>query len=214
MVPERPKIYHITHFENLRSIFERGSILSDAECCDQNLDHTRVGMSEIKRRRLEEIRVSCHNNTFVGEYVPFYFCPRSIMLYILYKGNHPDIAYHGGQQPVVHIEADLNNVVQWADRNRILWAFTDRNAGTYYGEFFNDLNDLDHVDWHAINSTDFRNPGIKDGKQAEFLIQRAFPVALIDRIGVMDIRKKKEVDILLKSSSIGLQVEVKPDWYY
>jgi ssDNA thymidine ADP-ribosyltransferase, DarT len=27
----------------------------------------------------------------VGEYVPFYFCPRSITLFLLHKGNHVDL---------------------------------------------------------------------------------------------------------------------------
>ncbi len=39
-------------------------------------------MTEIKRRRLFEIDVQCHPDTMVGDYVPFYFCPRSIMLFI------------------------------------------------------------------------------------------------------------------------------------
>jgi hypothetical protein len=36
-----------------------------------------VGMSEIKRRRLEALDVDCHPGSKVGEYVPFYFCPRN-----------------------------------------------------------------------------------------------------------------------------------------
>jgi len=43
----------------------------------------------------------------VGDCVPFYFCPRSVMLYLIYQGNHPDLQYHGGQDLVLHLEADL-----------------------------------------------------------------------------------------------------------
>ncbi len=39
-------------------------------------------MSEIKRRRVEELEVDCHPGTKVGDYVPFYFCPRSVMLFV------------------------------------------------------------------------------------------------------------------------------------
>lgn len=42
-------------------------------------------MSEIKRRRLEEIPVDCCSGRMVGEFVPFYFCPRSVMLFVIHK---------------------------------------------------------------------------------------------------------------------------------
>jgi hypothetical protein len=50
--------------------------------------------------------------------VPFYFCPRSIMLYILYQANDPELTYRGGQGPIVHLEADLRASVAWADQNK------------------------------------------------------------------------------------------------
>jgi hypothetical protein len=87
--PTNPKIYHITHLENLPQMVDN-MIWSDAERIRQNLNCQVVGMSEIKRRRLEELEVDCHPGTKVGEYVPFYFCFRSIMLYLLYQGNHPN----------------------------------------------------------------------------------------------------------------------------
>jgi len=86
-VPDSPKIYHITHIDNLPVIVEHGCIWSDARRLTADCDCTVVGMPEIKRRRLQEIEVGCHPGTTVGEYVPFYFCPRSIMLYILHKDN-------------------------------------------------------------------------------------------------------------------------------
>jgi hypothetical protein len=36
-------------------------------------------MNEIKRRRLEELEVHCYPGTRVGQYVPFYFCPGSVI---------------------------------------------------------------------------------------------------------------------------------------
>ncbi len=112
--PFNPKIYHITHADNLPSIIATGSIGSDAQRIRQGLANTNIGMTEIKRRRLA-LAVSCCSGTTVGEYVPFYFCPRSIMLFLIHRGNHPDLPYRGGQRPIVHLEADLNRVVQWAE---------------------------------------------------------------------------------------------------
>ena len=61
--------------------------------------------------------------------MPFYFCPRSIMLYILHMGNHPDISYREGQGPIIHLQADLMASIQWAEKHKVRWAFSDRNAG-------------------------------------------------------------------------------------
>ena len=85
--PANPKIYHITHVDNLPAIVQAKGLWSDAKRIELKLDTSVVGMSRIKKRRLEERTVSCWPDTMVGSYVPFYFCPRSIMLYILYRSN-------------------------------------------------------------------------------------------------------------------------------
>ncbi|MBE0347362.1 DarT ssDNA thymidine ADP-ribosyltransferase family protein [Pseudoalteromonas peptidolytica] len=37
----------------------------------------------IKQRCLTELTLSSYPDLFVGQCVPFYFCPRSIMLYVI-----------------------------------------------------------------------------------------------------------------------------------
>lgn len=212
--PAFPKIYHITHIDNITRIWQSGAIWSDAERIRQGLDCRIVGMSEIKRRRLEELEVDCHSDTKVGEYVPFYFCPRSIMLYILHRGNHPDIAYAGGQRPIVHLQADLLTTVGWADDHGIKWAFSDRNAGTRFAQFYNDLDDIDKVNWKAIDSTDFRSMEVKEGKQAEFLIWESFPYNLIEKVGVFDAATLEKVNDALSYVAQKPTVSVETGWYF
>jgi len=77
--PTQPKIYHITHLSNLAQIVATSGLWSDAGRIERGLDCKIVGMSEIKRRRLEELEVGCHPATKIGQYVPFYFCLRSII---------------------------------------------------------------------------------------------------------------------------------------
>lgn len=112
-VPAQPRIYHITHVDNLPAVFEDGGLSSDAAMIARGGPAASIGMSSIKQRRLD-LPVKCHPGDRVGDYVPFYFCPRSIMLYIIYCANHPDLSYHGGQGPIVHLEADLHEAVAWA----------------------------------------------------------------------------------------------------
>ncbi len=212
--PSHPKIYHITHVDNLAAIVQAGEILSDSRMLEANSGCTVVGMSGIKRRRIMELEVSCHTGTKVGDYVPFYFCPRSIMLYILYKGNHLDLEYHGGQRPIVHLQADLRAVVCWADAHNVRWAFSDRNAGTYFTGFYNRLDDLDKINWPAVASTDFRNRDGKEGKQAEFLVYQSFPWDLVETMGVIDERTAEQAKEALSNAERRPTIRIKPDWYY
>lgn len=102
--PAHPKIYHITPVENLASIVAHGEIVADAVMVARGGPPTTIGMSSIKQRRLT-LPVTCHSGDKVADYVPFYFCPRSVMLYLIYRGNHPELAYKGGQTPIVHLVA-------------------------------------------------------------------------------------------------------------
>lgn len=213
-VSANPKIYHITHLRNLLGIVEAGVLWSDAKRIELGLDCAIVGMSKVKQRRLKEIEVHCHAGTKVGDYVPFYFCPRSIMLYILHMGNHPDLNYTGGQAPMVHLQADLRATIRWADDRGIRWAFSDRNAGGYLAQFFDSVDDLDKVNWAAVRATDFRDIVVKEGKQAEFLLWECFPWELIEKIGVIDAKHSAAIHGALAKATRLPRVSVECGWYY
>jgi hypothetical protein len=66
-VPAHPKVYHITHIDNLASIAASGALVSDAKRIADKLSCSLVGMSAIKKRRLHEIEVACHPGTMVGQ---------------------------------------------------------------------------------------------------------------------------------------------------
>lgn len=212
-IPRHPKIYHITHIDNFEGILSDKVLWSDAKRLELGLDCEIVGMSEIKRRRLEELEVGCHPGTKVGEYVPFYFCPRSIMLYILHMGNHPDISYRGGQSPIVHLQADLMASIQWAEKHKVRWAFSDRNAGAHFAKFYKTIDDLDKIKWAAVESTDFSSMLVKEGKQAEFLVYESFPWELVEKIGVHNNTIQQKVIETLTGKNKSL-VSVEPSWYY
>ena len=213
-MPSNPKIYHITHVNNLASIVNNQGLVSDANRITNQLPCSLVGMSTIKQRRLQEIEVSCYPGTKVGQYVPFYFCPRSIMLYILHRGNHSEITYTGGQQPIVHLQADLYSVIQWADSQGINWAFSDRNAGAYLATFYNNISDISQLNWSAIKATDFRDAQIKEGKQAEFLMFDFFPWQLIEKIGTFNNTIVPNIQNILTSIKHQPMISVERNWYF
>lgn len=162
-------VYHITHVDNLASILSDDWLYADARRIVAAKASHNIGMTNINERRLR-LPVRCHAGDCVGEYVPFYFAPRSVMLYIAFRGNHPEYTYKGGQEPFGHLEADLNEVVAWANAAEVRWAFTTRNAGATHTDFFCDLASPDKFDWTAVAAHDFQGPGVEDEKQAEFLV--------------------------------------------
>lgn len=212
LVPPQPKIYHIAHVDRLPSIVAAGGLLSDAMVQAQALGGTMIGMNNIKQRRLTELQLDSHPGLFVGACVPFYFCPRSVMLFLIHRRN-AELTYQGGQAPIIHLQADLGAVVAWANAQPARWAFTLSNAGSYFFEDRNDLARLGEINWPAVQATDWRG-GLKEGKQAEFLLEQRFPWHLIERIGVHSAAVYGQVVNVLPANGHRPPVEVRPDWYY
>ena len=210
--PERPKIYHIVHIDRLPSIIADGYLWCDAEVARRSSPGTTIGMDGIKRRRLDELELDSHPDLCVGDCVPFYFCPRSVMLYVLHKGTNRDLAYQGGQERIIHLEADLYQTVDWANRNQRRWAFTSSNAGSYYFEDYSNLAELGQIDWGAVQSQDWAQE--KESKQAEFLVEHSFAWDLITRIGIRSRRVYARAHHALLQASHRPTIEVRPEWYY
>lgn len=217
-LPTRPKIYHILHVDRLASVLDDGVLWSDALVRERRVGGTTIGMGNIKRRRLEQNSLASHPGLRVGDCVPFYFCPRSIMLHLIWRANHPELTYRGGQEPIIHLEADLEAAVAWAGENHRRWAFTLSNAGSAYFEDRADWAQLGEVNWAAVAARKWSGPGIdpalKEGKQAEFLVEQRFPWRLVERIGVCRQSVYQQVAGLLDGRSHRPGLEILPDWYY
>ena len=138
------------------------------------------------------------------------------MLYVIHQ-KHPELTYQGGQASILHFEADLNKVLAWnqSQTPALRWAFTDSNAGSVYFDDYNDLTQLDKIDWVAVQARYWQTS--KEGKQAEFLMEKRFPWHLIDRIGVHSQAIYTQVVNLIANQTHQKhkpKVEILPDWYY
>ena len=216
-VPEKIRIYHIVHMDRLPSIIAEGFLWSDAETRRRYSPGTTVGMQSIKDRRLT-FPLDSHPDLTVGSCVPFYFCPRSVMLYLLHMGNHEEVTYRGDQQDIVHLVADVPKVVKWAEISRRRWAFTLSNAGSRYFEDRADLAQLDEINWNAVNARQWGGNGvsrdIKEGKPAEFLVEKSFPWGHILGIGVYSQTQGEHVTRLISGLSHKPRVKILRKWYY
>ena len=208
--PASPKIYHIVHVDRLASIIGNGFLWCDAIVQQRNPPGTTIGMSNIKQRRLTS-SLNSHSGLHVGDCVPFYFCPRSVMLYVIHAKSN-QLTYQGGQKPVVHLEADLNMAVQWANQHNLRWAFTKSNAGSNYFIDYSQLSQLGQVNWAAVTATYWKN--CQDEKQAEFLIEDSFPWSLVQRVGVYSKRIHKLVSQTIMYAGHKPSIQVIKRWYY
>jgi ssDNA thymidine ADP-ribosyltransferase, DarT len=106
-------IYHITHIRNLESILQLRGLIAISQLQEQQIDYQDIAHRSIQDRRAIT-PVPCAVGGYLNDYVPFYFAPRSPMLYTINRGNVS--AYTEGQNPVIYIvcEAEIiaaNNLV-------------------------------------------------------------------------------------------------------
>ena len=211
LIPANPKIYHIVHLDRIPSIIAQNVLWSDNEARQRGVGGTVIGMSSVKERRLGN-ELQSHPGLRVGDCVPFYFCPRSVMLYVIHRGNNEQLEYRGGQQPIIHLEADLRKIVAHANDNDQRWVFTSSNAGSGYFEDYSDLSQLKMLNWDAVRAKYWQE--CQDEKQAEFLVEGSFPWELISRIGVRSRRIGDSVLSTIRTHSHRPSVEIKRGWYY
>ena len=211
-IPTPVKLYHIVHIDKLSSIIKDGGLLCDAVIQAREPVGTTIGMSKIKKRRMKDLTLPSYPDLYVGDCVPFYFCPRSVMLYLFFAGDHPELDYRGGQEPIVHLVADLHMTLLWARQNGIRFVFTSSNAGSGYFNDYTSEKDLDKINWNAVRARDWRD--CREEKQAEFLVENKFPWNLIERIGVYSVTQYYQLSGILSTADHRPPVEIKRDWYY
>lgn len=203
-VPSDPFIYHITHVDNLAGVVAGGGLYSDAERMRRNLVSRNIGHLHIKQRRLNRA-VTTRWGGNLGDYVPFNFCPRSVMLYAVSRG-HQD--YSSGQEDVVH----LVSRVSIATSVGRAWAFTDRHAELGHALHFDDLAKLPEVPWHTMAVQHW--PAVKEERQAEFLVYGLFPWTAVTEVAVMSQATGNRAFQALSGSAHRPLVTQRPDWYY
>ncbi|MGP0020084.1 MAG: DUF4433 domain-containing protein [Candidatus Sulfotelmatobacter sp.] len=200
-------IYHITHVNNLRRIVAEGGLHCDRRA--QELKSVNIGHLHIKQRRLNR-EVPLGPGGTVGDYVPFYFAPRSPMLYVISRGGVE--GYAEGQQPVIYLQSTAEKV----DEAGLNWVFTEGHADMGYTDFFDDFRDLTEVDWPLMKERYWHDtnddPDRKRKRQAEFLVHQFFPWELVSYVGVYDRSVAERVSAIIgeEMPEIGIQ----PDWYY
>jgi hypothetical protein len=211
MPPHPTAIYRLLHIDNLPVILDCGGMHAPshppAGKCDYRVIHN-VDIQKIRRER----PILCGQGGTVHDYVAFYFGPRSPMLYQLHTGWVEN--YDQGQEPLIYAVSTIETIVQAGCG----FVFSDGHGIAAFTQWFDNLNDLDKVDWNTVYA-DFWADTVDDmdrqrRKQAEFLVHRFCPWDLIIRIGVLNDNVLKAVERILEQKNCSLPVEVCRQWYY
>lgn len=198
-----PELFHITHIDNLASILADGGLHCDA-VMDGRPGVTTIGDPAIKSRRLHWM-LNLPSAPKVGDFVPFYFCPRSVMLYRVYKGH---TGWHGGQDRVLHLVTRLSRVAKPG------CVFTDSNAATRYHRASAQLDRLaSMIDWPAMALEQWAGAPMRP-RQAEFLVPRFVPWTAFDRVVVMSNSIAQRVIEMMASAEHRPGVAADRSWYY
>jgi hypothetical protein len=207
--PDKALIFRIIHRDNLSWILDNGLHARNGVKSDPN--YRSIGNPDLIDKRSRRV-VAVGPGGTLGDYVPFYLTPFSIMMYNIKTG-------YGGIQKVPNDEiVILVSSLFRISELRIPFAFTDRHAYTQMANYFTDLNRLDQIDWPLLNRRDFRNdpddPGKMERYQAEALVWKYVPLEAI--LGVCSYTQevndsiKKQLDL----RGLTIQTTVNVKWYF
>jgi hypothetical protein len=211
MTENTTSIYHITHKDNLRGIVENGAIVAQSLIQQHAVDFCSIAHSNIQDRRAHT-PVPCGPEGFLHDYIPFYFAPRSPILYAIHMGNVDGCTV--GQADIVYLVTSAQQI----ESKGLKFVFTDGHGTMAFSDFFDDLADLDEVDWQIMKAkywvdTD-QDPDRKRRRQAEFLIHRRLDWSMIEEIGTMNKGVQNEVIAMIDNAGYQPPVNIRRKWYY
>lgn len=211
-------IYHLTHGKNLLSIITSGGLQSFRTLHNTAISHTNIAYHHIQDRRATKL-VNCGPGGNLHDYIPFYFCTKSPMLYTISQGNVPGYAEGAStprdrQRGIIYLVSSA----QLVREKTLPFVFTDGHAVMNYSAQFDDLSHLNQIDWDTIHSQYWydtpQDGDRKRRRQAEFLLHRFVPWDIITEIGVYDNAIKSRVESLISHAPHQPIVRTIPSWYY
>ena len=134
------------------------------------------------------------------------------MLYAI-NGSRVE-GYDEGQAPIIYLVSSVERVAA----SRVTWLFTEGHAEIAFSDYFDDLADLDKIDWNIMRSRYWNDtdeaPDRKRKRQAEFLVHQFFPWELVEYIGVSEGKIERIVREMLENSDHVPDVGIERNWYY
>lgn len=137
------RLFHITAIAKLPAICETGALLSKNAGAAAGIGYQNIAHQGAQGARAG-LAVLNPPGGVVHDYVPFYFAPRSPMLFAVNGGRVEGCQWRQGD--IVHLETTVDR----ATAGNVPFVFYDRNATLGYSRAFADLAHPDAVAWDLL----------------------------------------------------------------
>jgi len=206
----RGLLFRITHVANLPWLLRHGLHAARGQFADPGF--VTIGNPDLIDKRTRRA-VPLPPGGMLSDYVPFYFTPKSPMLYNIKTG------YNGITKRSNDDIAILVSSCQQMTAGGVTMLYTDRHAYTMTAAWTADMDDLATlIDWDILRRHDFaRNDAYPDKMeryQAEALAHRHVPPAALLGIGCVSDRVRSAIEEAVQISGAAVQVFSRPGWYF
>lgn len=208
--PVPTTVCHFTHVRNLPSIIGDGLFADTGSRAARTV--VEVGEPGIKESRRQRA-VPAGPGGVVGDYVPFYFAPRSPMMSAIHHGRVA--AYQQGCDDLVYLVTDVETL----GFHDLTLVYTDRNAAAAVADFADDLGRLDGlVDWALMRERYWYDtpaePDRRERRMAECLAHRLVPWTAFLQVAARTEGCASEARRVLATLGESTPVIVRPGWYF
>ena len=211
--PRPTPVFHFTRVEHLETIAASG-LHCDSLAQANGMLTIEVGDTGIKARRSRRL-VPLAPGGFVGDYAPFYFAPRSPMMYSIAAGNVP--TYMDGTGQIAYLVSTIETLQQFG----LDIVLTDRNAFLGYTAFAR-LADAepaeDFIDWSLMQERYWNDtpeyPDRKERRMAECLVHQTVPWRAFNEVVLTNEATAAHVRAFIARGGHAQEVSVRPDWYF
>jgi hypothetical protein len=211
--PVPTRVFHMTRVERLASVLEHG-LLSDNACRARGIVGIEIGYRHIKERRAARA-VPCGAGGTLADYVPWYFAPRSPMLFAITHGMVSEEA--SDTEQIIYLVSSTQ-ALRGAGLSVVV---SNRHAELGYAELTDrdePLEGDEFVDWPLMEARYWNNnadhPDRKERRQAECLAHPSVPWSVVAEIVVKTERAKREAEAILGRLGVATPIVVRPDWYF
>ncbi len=207
--PESARIFRITHIDNVPWILDHG--LHCKTSLVQDLNFVSIGMKDLIEKRTSR-QVPIGPGGTLADYVPFYFTPFSIMMYNIKTGYNDVTQRRNGEIAI------LVSSIYKLEEGGTRYVYTNGHAFLQETEYYDDLDNLNQIDWELLRQRNFNKDPEDPGKgaryQAEALVHLRVPVGALLGIACHDVIANKRIESELQSRDLSIPVRTMPQWYF
>ena len=205
---EKALIFRIVHRDNLPWILTHGLWAGNAT--EQSDTWIHIGLAElINKRAYHPVPLAPFG--VLNDYVPFYFTPFSPMLSNIHSGRG---VQQRGNDEILILVSSLHRIAEL----ELAFLFTDSHAYYQWANFYDDLGELNRIDWPILQRRDFKrdpdDPAKFERYQAEALVHQHCPVEALVGVVCYNEEIKTQVEQTMAQLGVARPVHVRSGWYF